>query len=256
MGDGTLLDAVNRHRQHTAFQTSTIGALLGGLDDGDLTVTELLRHGDFGVGTFSALDGEMVVLDGRCYQLRSDGRAAVAPPEATTPYAIVTSFAADSTFGLPSGTALNRDQLTEMIESRLPGDNYFYAIRVDGQATSITSRTVRRQTKPYPGLLEASSGQREQTYTELAATIVGFRSPDYTGTIAVPGYHLHFVDDARRRGGHVLDFVMSGGQVHVSVIEQLRLRLPSSSEFATGELNRPRDSAAIAAAEGARSDSR
>jgi Alpha-acetolactate decarboxylase len=33
----------------------------------------LREHGDHGLGTFEQLDGEMVVLDGRCFQVRSDG---------------------------------------------------------------------------------------------------------------------------------------------------------------------------------------
>ena len=63
---------------HAVYQTSTMGALLDGVYDGDVTIAELLRHGDFGLGTFNHLDGEMLVLDGVCYQLRGDGSAAVA----------------------------------------------------------------------------------------------------------------------------------------------------------------------------------
>jgi acetolactate decarboxylase len=37
-------------------------------------VRELLRHGDFGLGTFNRLDGEMLVNDGVCYQLRCSSR--------------------------------------------------------------------------------------------------------------------------------------------------------------------------------------
>lgn len=35
------------------YQTSTMGALLGGVYDGNVTIGELLRHGDFGLGTFN-----------------------------------------------------------------------------------------------------------------------------------------------------------------------------------------------------------
>ena len=79
------------------YQTSTMGALLQGVYDGEVTIRELLHHGDFGVGTFNRLDGEMVVLDGVCYQLRSDGSATIADPEQKTPFAAVTWFHADHT---------------------------------------------------------------------------------------------------------------------------------------------------------------
>jgi len=52
------------------FQTSTLQALMAGVYDGDLTFQALARHGDFGLGTFEALDGEMIALDGAFYQIK------------------------------------------------------------------------------------------------------------------------------------------------------------------------------------------
>src|SRR6202162_2796178 len=62
---------------HTLFQVSTSAALVEGLYQGAVRVSRLLRHGDFGLGTFIHLDGEMVVLDGICYQVSSSGRVAM-----------------------------------------------------------------------------------------------------------------------------------------------------------------------------------
>jgi hypothetical protein len=72
--------------------------LLDGVYDGDLTIRELLRHGNFGLGTFNGLDGEMLVLDEVCYQLRADGSAKPGHPDELTPFAVVTWFHADDTF--------------------------------------------------------------------------------------------------------------------------------------------------------------
>jgi len=44
------------------FQTSTIVSLVEGLF---VAHRDVMRPGGFGVGTFKALDGEMVALDGR-----------------------------------------------------------------------------------------------------------------------------------------------------------------------------------------------
>ena len=46
--------------RETLSQVSTINALLAGVYDGILTVGELKGYGDFGIGTFEGLDGEMV----------------------------------------------------------------------------------------------------------------------------------------------------------------------------------------------------
>ena len=77
---------------HTLFQTSTIDALLDGNYDGDISFAELEANGDFGLGTFDALDGEMVALDGNYYQIRADGRAYPVDGQMKTPFAVVTFF--------------------------------------------------------------------------------------------------------------------------------------------------------------------
>src|SRR6516225_9922370 len=63
-------------RAAEAYQVATISSLLAGGYDGITTVGELLRHGNFGLGTFNGVDGEMMVLDGRVYRGNTDGRAA------------------------------------------------------------------------------------------------------------------------------------------------------------------------------------
>lgn len=68
-------------------EASTMGALHDGGCDGDVTIRELLQHGNFGPGTFNRLDGEMLVLETVCYQLRSDDSARVADLDQLTPFA-------------------------------------------------------------------------------------------------------------------------------------------------------------------------
>ena len=68
---------------HTLFQVSTSGALVAGVFSGAVSCRTLLDHGDFGVGTFARLDGEMVVLEGKIYQVRSDGSVSLASADET-----------------------------------------------------------------------------------------------------------------------------------------------------------------------------
>src|SRR2546427_10223 len=51
------------HEPHVLFQASTIGALLQGAYDGDVTFAELAQHGDLGLGTLHGLDGEQHVFE-------------------------------------------------------------------------------------------------------------------------------------------------------------------------------------------------
>ena len=59
-----------KHAPHEVYQTSTMLSLVEGLYDGNVAYRDVMRHGDFGVGTFNALDGEMVALDGKYFHLR------------------------------------------------------------------------------------------------------------------------------------------------------------------------------------------
>src|SRR6201996_8746164 len=116
------LHALLAHRHGSeVYQTSTMGALLDGVYDGDVTIRDLLQHGDFGLGTFNGLDGEMLVLDGVCYQLRGDGSAHVAESDQRTPFAVVTWFDVDHSFDVSE--PVDRAALKACIDEALPSKN-------------------------------------------------------------------------------------------------------------------------------------
>lgn len=211
------------------FQVSTIDALLAGVYDGAMSLEVLTRHGDFGLGTFDALDGEMVVLDGVVYQVRVDGSVQVMPGAATTPLACVTCFSQDASLHLD--TVAGFEDLCRQITAGLPGLNRFYAVRIAGSFSGVTTRSVPRQVKPYPPLAEAA---KQQAVFELGAaqgTVVGFYSPAYVQKIGVPGYHLHFLDAAKARGGHLLDISGKNLTVSLDALDGFVLTLPDTPAF-------------------------
>jgi acetolactate decarboxylase len=231
------LHALISHRHGSeVYQTSTMGALLDGVYDGDVTIRELLQHGDFGLGTFNALDGEMLVLDGVCYQLRGDGSAQVADPDQRTPFAVVTWFDADHSFEVTE--PVDRAALKARIDASLPSANLIVAVRVSGDFNVIRTRTVTEQHRPYPPFTEATQDQREVTFRDATGTLAGFRMPDYEQGVSVAGYHSHFVDAERRHGGHALDYLLMQGRVDISVRSDLHLSLPRTPEFLAAELNK------------------
>src|ERR1700739_1593365 len=119
------------HPHDEVYQTSTMGALLAGVYEGDVTIRELLRHGDFGLGTFNALDGEMLVLDGVCYQLRSDGSATVANPDELSPFAGLTWFPAHHTIAVSA--PIDAATLKATIDERVQSTNLIVALRITGE---------------------------------------------------------------------------------------------------------------------------
>jgi acetolactate decarboxylase len=82
-------------------QVSVLNELMIGRYDGVMSIPELLRYGDFGLGTLDNLDGELIVLDGRAYQVCGDGAVVEAGPDRSTPIAIVTPFEPDGSLPCP-----------------------------------------------------------------------------------------------------------------------------------------------------------
>lgn len=216
---------------HVLFQASTIGALLEGAYDGDLSFAELAEHGDLGLGTFNGLDGEMIGLDGRFYRAAVDGSVRAVGPDERTPFAVVTRFepAIDAELAGP----LEHEALLAELDALVPASAASCAIRIDGRFELVRARSVPRQRQPYRPLADVVSEQRVFELRDAAGTMVGFRFPDYAEGIEVSGFHLHFVDAARERGGHVLGSRAAGPlRVRLDPSSELHVELPPGVELA------------------------
>ena len=230
------------------YQTSTMAALLDGIYDGDVTIADLLTHGDFGLGTFNHLDGEMVILDGTCYHLRADGSATIASGQDKTPFAAVVWFRPDKTINIEGQS--DRAALTGLIDSAIPSPNLTYALRVSGSFASVRTRTVMAQQPPYPALTEATADEPVTDLGQVTGTLAGFRTPAYEQGISVAGYHLHFLTQDRQHGGHALDYVLDHGEVTICTASELHLCLPRTAPFLTADLSPADTNAQIKQTEG------
>jgi alpha-acetolactate decarboxylase len=211
------------------FQVSTIGALVAGIYDGDTPYSEITKHGDFGVGTFNALDGEMAAVDGDFFHLHADGSVSPVDPTDLTPFAAVTFFRADAEIDIE--VPHSESEVLAIVDAALPSQNLFYAIRIEGRFSQITTRTPVRQSKPYPRLVETTKTQIQHTLRDVSGTVVGFRAPTYAQGMTVAGYHLHFIDESRTAGGHVLDFALTAGTVTLDRDADLHVEMPTSADF-------------------------
>ena len=231
--------------QHSIFQVSTAGALVEGVFQGCVSVADLLRHGDFGLGTFESLDGEMIVLDGECFQARSGGKVVRAGRQELTPFAVVTRFTADESDRLASVSDM--DDFTARLDVLRDSDNGFVGIRAKGLFSSID---LRAACKTHPGvrLVEATSHQSEFTFKHMGGTLVGFWSPPYASAISVSGFHLHFISDDLQHGGHVLNLQAEELLVEFHQVNDLHFALPETREFLEAEL-RQDNAEALAIAE-------
>lgn len=224
--------------RNEVFQTGLMAGLLDGVYDGEMTIGELLGHGNFGLGTFDGLDGEMVVLDGVAYQMRADGSIEPAHLTQRTPYAVVTNFVPTIQRELPN--SLLRKTASQVLDELTVSQNYMYALKITGTFDWIRTRTVIKQSKPYPRMVEATENEDILQFDDIDGTIVGFRTPIYEQGISVPGCHAHFIDDSRTQGGHVVDFKLREASVQICPGTELRLHLPLTPEFSAANLS-PQD---------------
>jgi acetolactate decarboxylase len=219
-----------RHgRRDTLVQFGTLDQLNRAVLDGSTTVREIERRGDFGLGTFNALDGEMIVLDGVVYRFNAEGVLSAAAKGDLSPFAAVTTFHPEQRHRIT--TALpTLDALETFLNGVLPDDTRMVAIRIHGTFPVIKTRAPRRQTAPYPGLAAAVKTQAEFTTSHVRGTLVGFRLPPYLGTANATGYHLHFVSDDHRAAGHVLEVATDSGDLAVQTLDHLELDIPQDAD--------------------------
>lgn len=218
-----------QENEDVLFQASTINALLEGVYDGEITYGELAQYGDFGIGTFNSLDGEMIGLDGKFYQIKADGIAYPVDDSMRTPFAAVTFFEADKI--VLSDEALDQRQLEQYLDGLLPTKNIFYALKIEGIFRYIKARSVPRQDKPYPPLIEAVKDQSIFEFHNVKGTIAGFRCPIYVEGINVPGYHLHFITEDRKAGGHLLECEVENIEIEIDYTSEFYMVLPKNAEF-------------------------
>jgi acetolactate decarboxylase len=218
---------------HTLFQVSTSRALVQGVYGEVVLSSRLLSHGDFGLGTFDELDGEMILLDRIIYQVRSDGSVRRVDESTGTPFATVLTFAADEDLTLERVD--NFAHLCRLCDTHRGSDNLFYAFRVDGEFENVHTRAMRR-TDSGVSLRKAASTQPEFHFQNVRGTLVGFWSPTFAGAVDIPGYHFHFLSDDRTMGGHVLDCAGSNLRLRVQKINEFHLSLPDTEEFLRADL--------------------
>jgi acetolactate decarboxylase len=218
------------------FQVSTINALLEGIYDGEFSFGELKTHGDLGLGTFNSLDGEMTMIGGEVYQVRSDGKVYIMPDSAKTPFSVVTFFEEDTSIVLDS--FMDYKTLEGFMDKVLPTKNLIYAIKIEGLFKYVCTRSVPAQGKPYPPLAEVVKTQPEFEFYNQKGIMVGFRLPDYMKGINVPKYHLHFITEDRKGGGHLLECETDKVKIGIDVTEEFFVSLPKRKEFYDADLNK------------------
>jgi acetolactate decarboxylase len=220
-------------------QVATIDALLAGVYDGHITLEKMLEYGDFGLGTFDKLDGEMLVLDKIVYQIKADGKVYIPNDTLKTPFAAVSNFDAAVEYSL--NTDIDLDSLKGYLDKQISNRNQFFGIKITGTFKYMKTRSVPAQEKPYPKLADVVPHQSIFDMEYIAGTIVGYFCPDFVEGINVPGYHLHFISNDFSQGGHILGLTTNDGIIELDSYNEFSLILPeNNNDFNNTDLNEDR----------------
>jgi acetolactate decarboxylase len=220
------------------YQYATIDALLAGAYDGDMSVAELSKHGNFGIGTYNRVDGEMIVIDGQFYRAQGNGKVQKADPADLSPFAVITDFKPDTQFALQDIHALV--ELESKLDSLLPNKNLIYAIRISGDFDDMTTRAISPQEKPYKPLAEVTKTQSVFHLGKTSGQLIAFRSPAFVKGFNVPGYHWHYLAADRQSGGHVLALALANARVEIAQLADVEIKIPTTKAFADTDQSQDR----------------
>lgn len=227
--------AANHEQADQLVQFSLLAALAAGDYEGGAPLSAVRARGDFGLGTFDRLDGELILLDGEIYQAVVDGTVRRRDDQGTTPFATVTFFAADGRLTGISATSL--EELDRLLDGRLPNLQLPVALRIDGEFAELTLRSAPPQKPPYRPLAEAIDQQVTWQRQNVRGTLLGIRCPDWMQTLNVAGYHWHFLSDDRTVGGHVLDCQFDDATALYDECTSVAVELPRSKSFSQVDMS-------------------
>ncbi|TKA83553.1 hypothetical protein B0A55_00527 [Friedmanniomyces simplex] len=211
------------------YQYSLLNALMDGVSETGIPASQLLQKGNQGLGTFARMNGELLLLDGKIYQLQAQGRVREAHPTDQIPFAVSTQFAPQRTRKV---ALRDKGAIDEALEGfHAHAKNLFMTYRVDGYFRYLKCRTVRGQEYKGQPLSELGEKQSVEEYRGVEGTIIGFRTPRNWQGFGVAGEHLHFINAGRTAGGHVLEVEAEEVEMQMAVARHVHVELPSSEDF-------------------------
>ncbi len=175
----------------------------------------------------------MIVVNGQFYHMRSSGMLSVAADTEIVPFAAVTKFKGGVSFSVDN---ISMTDLSTLLDTILPSKNYFYAIRIHGTFSAMSTRAIPLQYYPYAVLSTLTPTQAVFSYSNVAGTAVDIRSPAFVSGINQVAHHYHFVNDDLTGGGHALSFTTGQVRVEIQTLRHFSLDMPADAPFANATL--------------------
>ncbi len=222
------------------FQVSTLQALALGYTRAVIPVSEFVRHGNTGLGTFEGVNGEMIVIDGRCYQANMHGQVSAADPDTGVSFAVIAECGDEKKIQLAPCASIDdlKEQLDHVVDDAFEL-NSMHVVRVDGLFESVSARSESGSSTNHVELKDILAGRQfDFVFTRTKGSLVALRFPDYMDGINAVGWHFHYISNDRTQGGHVFNLSFEKADAYVKTISQIELRLPTGPVFDTYDLKR------------------
>jgi acetolactate decarboxylase len=232
----TLRRIRKRKADNKLYLCAPVNALVEGIYEQNIPFYEIRKHGDFGLGTFNDLDGEMMMFDGLIYRVGADGKAnQITDDEVCTPFCCVTFFQPSSQEFLER--TLSYEEFLSWMKELMPSSNLFYAFRIEGKFEYVKTRSVPKQ-ENYRPLVEVAKEQPTFEFKDVKGTMVGFYTPSFVPSLNVPGVHLHFITEDRSSGGHLLECRFQSLKLEMEYLYTVEVSLPSNLDYLTWDFQR------------------
>lgn len=235
------------NKNNVLYQHGTLALLVPGLLAGTMTIKELLKHGNTGIGTGEGLDGELIILDGKAYQVDSLGSVNIVDDAFTMPFATV-HFSDFTDF--TSFKNINMQTFETEIIQKSHAENTLFAVITKGLFSKMKTRAVAKSEEPYPTLVETAHAQSIFEKENISGTLITYYSPEVFNGLAVGGCHSHFLADDQSIGGHVLDFELAEATSAIQIFDTLTQHLPTNnSTYMNHKFDNDKTASAIQEAE-------
>lgn len=216
------------------YQYSLLNALMDGVCETGIPVSQLALKGNQGLGTFTRMNGELLFVDGRVYQLQAEGKVREAHESDQVPFAVTTQFVPEHTAKVELKDKDDIDHALNNFDDHAA--NLFMTYRINGHFDYLKCRTVRGQAYKGEPLAESGKRQSVEEYSDARGSIIGFRTPKNWQGFGVAGEHLHFINDNRTAGGHVLEVKARDVNMQMAVASNVHVELPTSKDFNAAKL--------------------
>lgn len=182
---------------------SVMDAMRYGIYHGDQTIDSIKNNGDFGLGTFNLLEGEMVALNGKFYRIETSGKVVEVDGTARTPFASLAFFKPDSIINFQFTGDF--EGLKTAIQQKIPSANLPYAVKVETIWQSLLVGGAKKlDPADTTGLGTLMKTRPAYPAKNIGGTLIGFYNPGYMSSVDLSPFHFHFLSVDESYGGHVM----------------------------------------------------